>query len=68
MNVGRTLFSQLTDFLPLREFPKCVACYRSDYRVKHFSCLDQLLAMAFAELTYRESLRDIQTCLRAVKS
>lgn len=68
MNVGRTLFAQLMDFLPLHEFRKCVARYRGDYKVKHFSCLDQFLAMAFAQLTYRESLRDIQACLRAVKS
>ena len=63
MNRGRTVFSQLLDFLPLHEFRKCVARYRGHYKVRKFSCLDQFLAMAFAQLTYRESLRDIETCL-----
>ncbi len=67
MNSGRTIFSQVADFLPLPEFRKCVKRYRGDYKVQSFSCLDQFLCMAFAQLTYRESLRDIETCLRAVK-
>ena len=68
MNKGRTVFSQLTDFLPLHEFRKCVRRYGGDRRVRCFSCLDQFLAMAFAQLTWRESLRDIEVCLRAVQS
>jgi hypothetical protein len=67
MHVGRTVFAQVMDFLPLREFRAAVARYRGDYKVKSFSCLDQFLTMAFAQLTYRESLRDIETCLRAVE-
>lgn len=65
MNAGRTVFAQLMDFLPLPEFRRCVERYRGDYKVQHFSCLDQFLALAFAQLTYRESLRDIEACLRA---
>ena len=67
MNIGRTVFSQLMDLLPLREFRKCVARYRGNYKVQHFSCLDQFLCMAFAQLTCRESLRDIEVCLRAMQ-
>jgi len=66
MNVGHTVFSQVLEYLPRYEFRKCVARYRGDYRNKGFSCWDQFLAMAFAQLTYRESLRDIEACLRAV--
>jgi len=66
MNSGRTVFAQLMDFLPLHEFRKCVRCYRGDHKVQSFTCLDQWLAMAFAQLTFRESLRDIETCLRAM--
>jgi Domain of unknown function (DUF4372)/Transposase DDE domain len=65
MNSGRTIFAQLMDRLPLAEFRRCVARYRGDYKVQSFSCLDQFLCLAFAQLTYRESLRDIETCLRA---
>ncbi len=65
MNTGKIIFSQLTDHLPLHEFRRCVARYRGHYKVKSFSCLDQYLCMAFAQLTYRESLRDIEACLRA---
>jgi hypothetical protein len=68
MNTGRTVFSQVMDFLPLREFRKCVARYRGNYKVQRFSCMDQFLCMAFAQLTYRESLRDIEACLRAMQS
>jgi len=67
MNSGRTIFSQVMDFLPLAEFRKCVARYRGEYKVQKFSCLDQFLCMAFAQLTYRESLRDIEAVLRAVQ-
>ncbi len=65
MNSGRTVFSQLMDFLPMYEFHKCVERYNGNYKVQSFSCWDQYLCMAFAQLTYRESLRDIQACLRA---
>jgi Domain of unknown function (DUF4372)/Transposase DDE domain len=65
MNRGRTIFAQLIDLLPLTEFRRCVERYRGDYKVQSFSCLDQFLCLAFAQLTYRESLRDIETCLRA---
>jgi hypothetical protein len=66
MNQGRTVFSQLIAFLPDREFRRCVARYDGDARLQDFSCWDQFLTMAFAQLTYRESLRDIEACLRAV--
>ena len=66
MHSGRIVFSQLMDFLPRHEFSKCVRRYRGHYRLRTFSCLDQFLCMAFAQLTYRESLRDIETCLRAM--
>ena len=66
MNSGRTVFSQILDHLPWYEFQKCVARYRGDYQQKRFSCWDQYLAMAFAQLTYRESLRDIEACLRSM--
>jgi len=66
MNSGKTVFTQLMDFLPVHEFRRCVARYRGQYRARSFSCWDQFLCMAFAQLTYRESLRDIETCLRAL--
>jgi len=66
MNAGRTVFAQLIEHLPHKEFHKCVGRYAGDRYAKNFSCWDQYLAMAFAQLTYRESLRDIETCLRAV--
>jgi len=65
MNAGQSIFSQLVDFLPAYEFRQCVARYKGDYKLKSFSCWDQFLCMAFAQLTYRESLRDIEACLRA---
>ena len=68
MNTGRTAFAQLMDFLPMYEFRKCVQRYRGNYKVQKFSCLNQFLCMAFAQLTYRESLRDIETCLRAMQT
>jgi Domain of unknown function (DUF4372)/Transposase DDE domain len=68
MNSGRTVFSQLIQHLPEKEFHKCVARYRGDAHYRGFSCWDQLLAMAFAQLTYRESLRDIESCLRSLQS
>ncbi len=60
MNSGQTVFSQLMDFVPPYEFRKCVERYRGNYKVKSFSCWDQFLCMAFAQVTYRESLRDIE--------
>lgn len=65
MNSGKSIFSQLMDFVPRYEFHKCVQRYNGHHKVKTFSCWDQFLTMAFAQLTYRESLRDIQACLRA---
>jgi hypothetical protein len=68
MNTGQTVFAQLMEFLPLDQFHTCVQRYGGDHRVHRFSCYDQFLCMAFAQLTYRESLRDIETCLRAMRS
>ena len=65
---GQTVLAQLMEFLPRRDFHACVARYRGDYRARSFSCRDQFLAMAFAQLTFRESLRDIETCLSALES
>ena len=67
MNSGRTIFAQLLDHLPSYEFQKCVTRYRGDYQQKTFSCWDQYLSMAFAQLTYRDSLRDIEACLRSMQ-
>ena len=67
MNIGKTIFAQIMDFLPLHEFRKCVKRYHGNYNVRSFSCPDQFLCMAFAQLTYRESLRDIEACLRAMQ-
>ena len=67
MPIYPTVFSQLMDTLPLYEFRKCVHRYQGHYKVQSFSCLDQFLCMAFAQLTYRESLRDIETCLRSLQ-
>ena len=66
MNQGRTVFSQLLGFLPDREFRRCVARYGGDARPRGFSCWDQYLSMAFAQLTYRDGLRDIEACLRSL--
>ena len=65
MNTGKLVFAQLTQHLPLTTFRRCVARYGGEHKVKSFSCLDHYLCMAFAQLTYRESLRDIEACLRA---
>ena len=67
MPIGKLVFAQLMDFLPLHTFRRCVARYPSNYPTKTFSHLDQYLSMAFAQLTFRESLRDIEVCLRALK-
>jgi Transposase DDE domain/Domain of unknown function (DUF4372) len=66
VNQGRTVFSQLLGFLPDREFRRCVARYGGDVRPRGFSCWDQYLSMAFAQLTYRDGLRDIEACLRSL--
>ena len=68
MPVGRTVFTQLIDHLPLYEFHKCVERYRGNYKFRGFSCLDQFLCLVFAQLSFRESLRDIEACLRSVPS
>lgn len=68
MNLGKLVFAQVTQHLPLTTFRRCVARYGGEHKVKTFSCLDQYLCMAFAQLTYRESLRDIEACLRAQES
>lgn len=68
MNQGAMVFAQLTQHLPLTTFRRCVARYRGEHKTKTFSCLDQFLCMAFAQLTYRESLRDIEACLRAQRN
>jgi Domain of unknown function (DUF4372)/Transposase DDE domain len=64
MNSGKSIFAQLMDFLPAKAFQRCLKRYHGDYKLKTFSCWDQFLCMAFAQLTYRESLRDIEACLR----
>jgi hypothetical protein len=68
MYTGRLVFSQLMDFLPMRQFHRCVNRYHGDHYMKSFSCLDQFLCMSFAQLSYRESLRDIESCLRAMQN
>ena len=68
MDSRRTIFSQIMDYLPLHEFRNCVKRYQGNYRVRKFSCWDQFLCMAFAQLTYRESLRDIEACLRSMQN
>jgi hypothetical protein len=68
MNTQPTVFAQIMSFLPLDEFRKCVRRYQGDYRVRRFSCLDQFFCLAFAQLTYRESLRDIVSCLQTMRS
>ena len=66
MNSGQTIFSQLMEFIPTYEFNQCVRRYNGNYKIKNFTCREQFLCMAFAQLTFRESLRDIQACLRVV--
>lgn len=65
MNQERSLFAQVLEYLPHYELAKCIACYQGNRRVRRFSCHDQLLCMAFAQMTFRESLRDTVCCLRA---
>ena len=68
MNLGRSVCAQLVAFLPDRDFRRCVARYDGNRRYRGFSCWDQFLCMAFAQLTFREGLRDIETCLRSSPS
>jgi Domain of unknown function (DUF4372)/Transposase DDE domain len=68
MNQGKLVFAQLMQHLPLTTFRRCVSRYQGEHKVQSFSCLDQFLCMAFAQLTFRESLRDIEACLRAQRS
>lgn len=68
MNSGKTVFAQLVEHIPIHEFRKCVKRYRGNHKVKSFSCWDHFLCMAFAQLTYRESLRDVEACLRAMQT
>jgi len=68
MNQGKLVFAQLMQHVPLTTFRRCVGRYHGEHKVQSFSCLDQFLSMAFAQLTYRESLRDIEACLRAQRS
>jgi transposase len=67
MNRGQTIFSQIIDFLPKKKFRQCVDRYSGNYRIRSFTCYNQFLCMAFAQLAYRESLRDIECCLRAMR-
>lgn len=67
MNQGQTVFSQIIDFLPKKKFNQCVNRYNGDHRIRSFTCYNQFLCMAFAQLAYRESLRDIECCLRAMR-
>ena len=67
MHIGKLVFSQVIEHLPMHTFRRCIARYQGNRYAKSFSCLDQYLCMAFAQLTYRESLRDIEACLRAHK-
>src|SRR5450631_1365766 len=68
MAMGKLVFAQIMEHLPLTTFRRCVARYHGERKVKTFSCLDQFLCMAFAQITFRESLRDIEACLRALSS
>lgn len=68
MNTEKTIFAQLLSFLSKYEFDKCVNRYKGNYRVRTFTCWEQFIVMCFAQLTYRDSLRDIETCLRAMQT
>ena len=68
MNTGQIIFAQLLDFLPKKKLDQCIRRFRGNHRIKTFSCFDQFLCMAFAQITYRQSLRDIETCLRAMQT
>ncbi|CAN5885734.1 hypothetical protein BH23PLA1_BH23PLA1_20210 [soil metagenome] len=68
MSSGQVVFAQRMDLLPRHEFHTCVKRYNGEYRVREFSCRDQFLCMAYAQLTFRESLRDVEICLRSQPS
>ena len=68
MYSGRLVFSQIMDCMPMYEFHKCVQRYRGNYKVQNCSCRDQFLSVAFAQLTYRDSLRGIEACLRSMRT
>ena len=68
MHEGRTLFAQLMDWLPKYEFEKCADRYNGEFHVRSMSCYEQFLIMAFAQLTSRDSLRDVETCLRSLRT
>ena len=68
MNAGKTVLAQIMDFVSRYEFNKCVDKYNGNYKVKTFFCWEQLIVMSFAQLTYRESLRDIEACLQAISN
>ena len=68
MYSGKLIFAQLTSHLPIKAFRRCVKRYRGDHKIKSFTCWDQFLCMAFAQLTFRESLRDIESCLRSLQN
>jgi hypothetical protein len=68
MNTGKLVFSQVIDHIPMHTFRDCVQRYQGNYKIKYFTCLDQYLCMAFAQITFRESLRDIEACLRSQKN
>jgi hypothetical protein len=68
VNQGQTIFAQIMTYLPRHSFRSCVKKYQGDYKVRAFTCWEQFLVMAFAQLTYRESLRDIEVCLRAMQN
>lgn len=68
MNSGQMVFTQVMNVMPLKTFHRCVDRYQGNFSVKHFNCLEQFRVMAFAQLTYRESLRDTVTCLRSQSS
>ena len=65
MNIGSTVFSQLMSFIPEYEFSKCVNKYKGDYRVRQFTCREHFYVMSFAQITFREGLRDIEACFTA---
>jgi hypothetical protein len=68
MNTGKLVFSQVIDHIPMHTFRDCIQRYQGNYKIKYFTCLDQYLCMAFAQITFRESLRDIEACLRSQKN
>ena len=67
MNSGKYIFSQIFDFLPMYDFKMCIDRYKGNFNVRTFTCFDQFICMAFAQLTYRDSLRDIEVCLRSME-